>query len=312
MNAIEAGLRDIVSLLPSMEHLIQLLDVLVWPSVVLFVIVVFRGSLQELFSFIEKIKYKDFEVSFRNRLQKIPEEVGFDPENLPEGDVRLTKLLEASPSAAVMEAWIDIESAARKKVQDLAPTKTTFKNILQRPVLYLEHIGALTPSTAKALGELQALRNEVAHTRDQKLSKEDALSYISISAAMLKKIEAITDLPKIKLTALTTLIFELNGLIDSGKFNHVTIDDAYAVIRDKRIIPFLSELTEGHGTIGFFQNDGPYSNFVDFYHDRMEQIYNAYSGDHRRKWGVENLGLCLLLAWTNELVQQGSGWYPSE
>jgi hypothetical protein len=295
-----------------MEHLIQLLDVLVWPSVVLFVIFVFRGSLQELFSFIEKIKYKDFEVSFHNRLKKIPEEVGFDLENLPEGDVRFVKLLEASPSAAVMEAWIDIESAARKKVQELAPTKTTFRNILQRPVLYLEHIGALTPSTAKALRELQALRNDVAHTRDRELSKEDALSYISISAAMLKKIESITDLPKIKLTALTTLIFELNSLIDSGKFKHVTIDDVYAVIRDKRIIPFLDELTNGHGTIGFFQGDGPYSSFVDYYHDRMEQMHNAYSGNHRRKWGVENFGLCLLLAWTNELVQQGSGWYPSD
>jgi hypothetical protein len=44
----------------------------------------------------------------------------------------------------------------------------------------------------------------------------------------------------------------------------------------------------------------------------MYQMYGGYAGNERRKWGIENLGLCLLLAWTNEIIQQGSGWYPSE
>ena len=33
--------------------------------------------------------------------------------------------------------------------------------------------------------------------------------------------------------------------------------------------------------------------------------------DAQRKWGVENRGLCLLIAMTNEIVQQGSGWSSS-
>jgi len=41
-------------------------------------------------------------------------------------------------------------------------------------------------------------------------------------------------------------------------------------------------------------------------------MYEGYAGNERRKWGIENLGLCLLLAWTNKIIQQGSGWYPNE
>lgn len=43
------------------------------------------------------------------------------------------------------------------------------------------------------------------------------------------------------------------------------------------------------------------------YEEKMNQIYNAYAGDERRKWGVQNLGLCLVLAWTNEIIQWGEG-----
>ncbi|QDE27997.1 hypothetical protein FIV45_12300 [Paremcibacter congregatus] len=49
-------------------------------------------------------------------------------------------------------------------------------------------------------------------------------------------------------------------------------------------------------------------NALTHYLERME----LYAGQHRRKWGVENNGLCLLLVWTNEIIQRGTGWYPSD
>lgn len=45
---------------------------------------------------------------------------------------------------------------------------------------------------------------------------------------------------------------------------------------------------------------------------RLQDFRDCHSGNEMRKWGIENSGLCLLLAWTNEMIQQGSGWYPSE
>ena len=38
----------------------------------------------------------------------------------------------------------------------------------------------------------------------------------------------------------------------------------------------------------------------------MNNIYGGYAGVERRKWGVENLGLCLVLAWTAEMITQGT------
>ena len=72
----------------------------------------------------------------------------------------------------------------------------------------------------------------------------------------------------------------------------------------------LSTLVEQIGKIrykGVEDEDGPYANFPSFYDDQMESLANATAGS---KFGVENSGRCLLIAWTNELIQQGAGWYP--
>ena len=128
----------------------------------------------------------------------------------------------------------------------------------------------------------------------------------------MKAIDAVAELPKVKLTAVTLLILDLNRLIDSKQFDDVTINEVYEWIKNENVIPSLAERTEGHFSPRDYGVDGPYGNFSAFYHDQLKRIYHAYGGDHAKKWGVENLGLCLLLAWTNQLIQQGSGWHPDE
>jgi hypothetical protein len=36
----------------------------------------------------------------------------------------------------------------------------------------------------------------------------------------------------------------------------------------------------------------------------LQQLLGGYAGEERRKWGVEHNGLCLLVAWVTELIQQ--------
>ena len=52
---------------------------------------------------------------------------------------------------------------------------------------------------------------------------------------------------------------------------------------------------------------GGISGFEPAYEDAIGRIYDAYAGEERRKWGVQNQGLCLALAWTNEIIQQSLG-----
>ncbi len=310
----EAILQFLKEIIPSMENLIRILDVLIWPSVVLFVVFMLRKPIKALLPFVENIKYKDFEVKFRKELDQVKEEAqeaGIELQTKIDEKTEIYKLIEVSPTSAILESWKELEVSARKKVEELAPRDTKFRKLLQRPIAYLEYTGALIPSTARTVRDLQSLRNQAAHSTELKLTKEDAIEYVSLSKGILKQIEAIKELPKIKLTALTLIILELNHLIDSGKYNHITIDDVHKAIEQKQIIPYLRETTKGDSDFSLYGGDGPYSGFVEYYHEQMEQIYGGYAGNERRKWGIENLGLCLLLAWTNEIIQQGAGWYPS-
>lgn len=310
----EAILQFLKSLIPSMDNLIKLLDVVAWPTVVLIVTFMLRKPIKALLPFVENIKYKDFEVKFRKELDQVKEEAqeaGIEIKTEIGDQTEIYKLIEISPTSAILEIWKELEISARQKVEELAPRDTKFKNLLQRPIAYLEHTGALIPSTARAVRDLQSLRNQAAHSKELKLTKEDAIEYVALSKAILKQVEAISELPAIKLTALTFLILELNHLIDSGKYNDITIDAIHKVIEEERIIPFLQETTKDDADFSLYAADGPYSNFVEYYHEQMARTYNAYGGDERRKWGVENFGLCLLLAWTNQIIQDGAGWHPN-
>jgi len=238
-----------------MENLTRLLDVVVWPSVVLIIIFMLRKPIKSLLPFVENIKYKDFEVKFRKELDQIKEEAkeaGIELQTEIDERTEIYKLVEISPASAIIEAWKELETSARKKVDELAPKETNFKNILHRPISYLEYTGALPPSTARALRELQSLRNQADHSVEVKITKENAIEYASLAKAILKQIESIRELPRIKLTALTLLILELNHLIDSGKYNKITIKDVHKAIEQKRIIPFLKETTQGDSDFSLF------------------------------------------------------------
>ena len=298
-----------------MDQFVKFLDVTIWPCVVLITIFKLREPLKSLLPLIENLKYKGIEVKFRKKLNQIKEEskeTGIEITKEIDNKTEIYKLVEISPALAIMESWKEIEIEAGKKVKALAPANPKFKNINHRPVAYLEYTGALIPSTARTIRELQLLRNKAAHSHDLNITKDDALEYVSLAQAILKQIESITELPKIKLTALTRVIGELTPLLDSGKYNHITIEDVHREIKRKNIIPFLAEITKGDSDFSVYSENGPYENFVDYYHEKMLQIYEGYAGDERRKWGIEKLGLALLLTWTNTIIQQGAGWHPDD
>ena len=110
-----------------------------------------------------------------------------------------------------------------------------------------------------------------------------------------------------KAKALPLLAMEITHLIDMGKYDRITIDEVYAAMRDKRPSRFLKEQA---GTVAdlnhFLDTNVAYGDFEIEYGEQMANMHNAYSGDHRRKWGIENRGLCLLLAWT---IQRSCPFY---
>lgn len=110
-----------------------------------------------------------------------------------------------------------------------------------------------------------------------------------------------------KVTALTGIILQINSLVDSQKYNHISISDIHQAIESGRVLRFIKESCGSDIDLSIHLESGAYGDFESFFEEKMNQIYNAYAGDERRKWGVSNLGLCLILAWTNEIIQWGEG-----
>lgn len=105
-----------------------------------------------------------------------------------------------------------------------------------------------------------------------------------------------------KVTHLTLMILEINAIIDSGKHDNITIQEMENHISTGDVIAFLKTRCVGSCDLSWVPSA---SEFETDYILRLQDILGAYAGSERRKWGVENKGLCLLLAWTNEIIQQG-------
>jgi hypothetical protein len=115
--------------------------------------------------------------------------------------------------------------------------------------------------------------------------------------------------PETQLTPLTQLILSLNHLIDTGDYDDISIDEVYEWIEARSVLPALHARVGSDADLSLYLQDGVYVEWAGFYTARLWQLHSAYAGDHERRWGVRRLGLALLLAWTNEIIQLGSGWH---
>ena len=110
---------------------------------------------------------------------------------------------------------------------------------------------------------------------------------------------------------LTLLILHLNALVDSGRYDSISLKEVKDHIRAGTIVEFLEKRAGSEADFSMLTDNGPYGKFKRFFITSLQSLQDAYGGDERRKWGVENRGLCLLIAWTNEILQLGSGWQPN-
>jgi len=298
------------------EFVSKIIEYIVWPATVLVLVCMLKEPLRKLIPLIEKLKYKDFELSFRQQLETVKENIQSEAKDTltvtNDLDIKLIKLVDISPKAGIQEAWQRLENTARVKLDRLLPSTINKIRSIHNAIDYLENTGALIPSTARALQDMQDLRNQAAHLTDFALSKEDAIEYIRVAGMINKQIEAIEELPKVNLAALTLLILEINHLIDTKKYFDITISDIHEAIESRSVLNFLKEKANGDIDLSLFVSTNTFPDFEEFYNEQLQQIYNAYGGSERRKWKIENLGLCLLVAWTNEIIQLGAGWYPND
>lgn len=106
-----------------------------------------------------------------------------------------------------------------------------------------------------------------------------------------------------KVSTLTQLILQINSAIDSGKHSSINIADIHGAIEQRSLLKFLKAACKDDIDLSLHLPGG-IDGFTAFYESAIGRIYDGYAGSERRKWGIQNQGLCLVLAWTNEIIQQ--------
>jgi len=100
------------------------------------------------------------------------------------------------------------------------------------------------------------------------------------------------------LVDLTFFILGLNHLVDQG--NSLTFDEVHDHIERGDVIEWLDKRFAGNIDLSIYRGRPEAQEIA----KGLQAIHGAYAGAENRKWGVQRNGLCLLIAWVNELVQQ--------
>lgn len=103
-----------------------------------------------------------------------------------------------------------------------------------------------------------------------------------------------------KMTTITTFIQEISYLLDKGI--SFSIDEVNRHIENKDVVNWLEqEFPFGsENGVDFSLFKQPHRDYI---HNELESYWGGYAGDERRKWGIENNGLCILLSWSIEVVR---------
>lgn len=100
-----------------------------------------------------------------------------------------------------------------------------------------------------------------------------------------------------RITKLTSVGFHLNGALASGKYNHISMEEVKRRIEDGSVFDYL-EAELGHDLDLSLLTPGERTELLNEWRDFASAV------DEARKMCVDRNGLCLLVAYLLEGIQQ--------
>lgn len=188
----------------------KLLETFAWPAVTVTIFLLLRKPVIDAFAALETFKGKisSVELEFKRVLAAARE--GADQAGLPsalEANTttsttttsgpgaptppitpieRYKRLIEISPRAGILDAWIDIETNLNNvAICQGIPSDRAPLHIISELVAR----GCLTRRTESLLDELRVLRNEVVHGQNLTVSTEDATDYAMIAVRLISRLQ---------------------------------------------------------------------------------------------------------------------------
>ena len=173
------------------EFIIELLDKIAWPSLLLVLVLIFKSSLRELLKRLESIGTKYGTLNFHESLDEAKEDA--NKAKLPEiseGFVRdemkyYEELARVSPRAVVLEAWLQLETAVEGIIR--RPPEGKPRSFGPEARVLLE-LAELVKEEISIFYDLRSIRNKVVHQESARVSKEQAIEYAQLALRLASKI----------------------------------------------------------------------------------------------------------------------------
>ena len=174
-----------------LKFIAEMSSAVAWPATVLVLALLLRRPILSLLPRLGILKYKDLQLDFTKEVSELKRRADeLSPEAIQQHTPdRLVYLAAVSPRAAILEAWRELESAAKHAVKGryigVAPyTDSGFAEPNPALVDALKSTGKVAEREAGLFQNLMLFRNKVAHAPDLILDFEMARSYIDAAAAV--------------------------------------------------------------------------------------------------------------------------------
>jgi len=164
---------------------------LAWPAAAVIIAILFAGPIKRLIPLLRKLKYKELELDFAEKLEKAEEDAEaaeLPPtapvalaaqEAGPESEERrlLIQLARSSPRAAIAEAWRQLEHDVRGALQQrgisVPPNVMRMLEVARKNEVLPERVMGL-------IADLRGLRNEAVHGLNFEIDVARAIEYIEL------------------------------------------------------------------------------------------------------------------------------------
>lgn len=168
----------------------ELIKGVAWPVTAIVLVVLLRKPVVELIPLLRRLKYKELELEFTQEVFELKAEVeaiakakGEEAPLIYSTSSNLLNLVDFSTRAAIMEAWLEVESASMGVASSFwgkAPNEE-FRRISKLGE-YLLQCRVIDETQLSVFNKLRQLRNKAVHAHDLELSKNDARLYVQLAS----------------------------------------------------------------------------------------------------------------------------------
>ena len=178
----------------TLTFITELIESVAWPITTIILVVLLRKPIVNLLPLMKKLRYKEFELEFSQQVSELKakadiilkEESESENQDTQASD-HLINLVSYSPRAAIMESWIELETAAVDVVSSIwnQPNKEIFRN-MSNLGKYLYQNKIFDDIQLSIFNQLRQLRNKSAHAEELNLNEADAKVYVQMAINLTK------------------------------------------------------------------------------------------------------------------------------